>query len=224
MTGRLLHTRALVTQADQYMGPAICKLFEAEGATVIADRSDLTSEGACERAIAGAGEVDVLIANLAHAPRLTPVQDISDADWYGLFDTLLHPLMRLVRAVAPQMIARRRGKIVAITSAAPLRAISKASAYSAARAAQNAFVHAAGLELAHSNVQFNAVAQNYIRNDTYYPQSLLETDRFQQHLKRNVPAGRIGESWESAELALFLASGQSDFIAGQAIPLTGGWV
>jgi 2-keto-3-deoxy-L-fuconate dehydrogenase len=206
------------------MGPAICKLFEAEGSTVIAVASDLTRADACEQAVARAGEIDVLVANLAHPPQLSPVQDIADADWFVLFDTLVHPLMRLVRAVAPQMIARRRGKIVAITSAAPLRAIAKASAYSAARGAQNAFVHAAGLELAASNVQFNAVAQNYIHNDTYYPQSLIESDRFQQHLKRNVPAGRIGESWESAELALFLASSKSDYLCGQAIPLAGGWV
>jgi 2-keto-3-deoxy-L-fuconate dehydrogenase len=223
MTDRLAHTRVLVTQADQYMGPAICELFAAEGATVIADRSPLNADGACERVVASAGEIDVLIANLAHAPKPSVVQEIADSDWFSFFDALVHPLMRLVRAVTPAMIARRHGKIVAITSAAPLRGIPKASAYSAARGAQNAFVRAAGAELAASNVQFNAVAQNYIHNDTYYPRALIDSDRFQQHLKRNVPAGRIGEGWESAELALFLASDKSDFLCGQAIPLAGGW-
>ena len=64
--------------------------------------------------------------------------------------------MRIVRAITPQMIARRRGKIVAVTSAAPLRGIPKATGYCAARGAQNAFVRAAGLELARNNIQFNA--------------------------------------------------------------------
>jgi 2-keto-3-deoxy-L-fuconate dehydrogenase len=223
MTGRLAQNRILVTQADQYMGPAICELFQAEGATVIADRSDLTLEGACERAVAAVGELDVLVANLAHPSRLAAVQEISDADWFALFETLVHPLMRLVRAVSPQMIARRSGKIVAITSAAPLRGIARASAYSAARGAQNAFVRAAGVELAASNVQFNAVAQNYVQNETYYPRGLTDSDRFKQHLARNVPAGRVAEGWESAELALFLASSKSDFMCGQAIPFAGGW-
>jgi 2-keto-3-deoxy-L-fuconate dehydrogenase len=121
------------------------------------------------------------------------------------------------------MVARRRGKIVAITSAAPLRGVARASAYCAARGAQNAFVRAAGLELAASNVQLNSVAQNYVRNDTYFPQGLVESERFQQHVAHNVPARRIAEGWESAELALFLASDKSDFMAGQNVPFAGGW-
>jgi len=205
------------------MGPAICALFQAEGAIVIADRSDLTQEGACERVIREAGELDVLIANLAHAPAVASVDAIEDAAWFALFDSLVHPLMRLVRAVSPAMVARRRGKIVAITSAAPLRGIARASAYCAARGAQNAFVRAAGLELAASNVQLNSVAQNYVRNDTYFPQGLVESERFQQHVAHNVPARRIAEGWESAELALFLASDKSDFMAGQNVPFAGGW-
>ncbi len=220
---RLHNLKVLVTQADTYMGPAICELFAAEGATLIADTTDLTAEGACEDVVARAGEIDVLIANLAHPPQRAAVAQISDADWYALFDRLVHPLMRLVRLVSPQLIARSRGKIVAITSAAPLRGIPKASAYCAARGAQNAFVRAAGLELAAHNVQLNAVAQNYVHNDTYYPRALIETERFQQHLAHNVPAQRIAESWESAELALFLASNKSDYLCGQVIPCAGGW-
>jgi 2-keto-3-deoxy-L-fuconate dehydrogenase len=224
MTGRLEKHRVLVTQADAYMGPAICALFRDEGATVVADSSDLTQPGACERAIAQGGDLDVLVANLAHPPQLATVDQIADADWFMLFDRMVHPLMRLVRAATPPMIARRRGKIVAVTSAAPLRAIPRASAYSAARGAQNAFVRAAGAELAPHNVQLNAIAQNYIHNDTYYPQSVLETERFQQHLRQNVPARRVGAGWESAELALFLASNKSDFMCGQVVPFAGGWV
>ena len=213
----------LVTQASAYMGPAICTLFSAEGAQVVADDTDLTVAGACERAVERAGPLDVLVANLAHPPRPAKVTEIGDGEWAALFDTMVHPLMRLVRAAAAEMMARRRGKIVAITSAAPLRGIPEASAYCAARGAQNAFVRAAGLELAPHNVQLNAVAQNYVRNDTYYPQELIESERFKKHLARNVPARRVASGAESAELALFLASDKSDFLSGQAIPLTGGW-
>ena len=224
MTDRLHHQRALVTQAAEYMGPAIVELFRNEGAEVIADTTDLRAAGACERAIEQAGDISILIANLAHLPLPAPVGEVRDTDWHGLFDALVHPLMRLVRAAAPRMIASRRGKIIAITSAAPLRGIANTSAYCAARGAQNAFVRAVGLELAPHNVQFNAVAQNYVKNETYYPKDLIASERFQRHLERNVPARRVAEGWESAELVLFLASDKSDFLSGQVIPFAGGWV
>lgn len=224
MGERLAGKRVLVTQAGDYMGPAIAALFAQEGAQVLENRDDLKREGACEAAIAAAGELDVLIANLALPPLPAAVGEIADEDWHGLFDALVHPLMRLTRAAAPTMIARGGGKIVAVTSAAPLRGIPFTSAYCAARGAQNAFVRAAGLELARSNVQLNAIAQNYVKNDTYYPQDLLESDKFQQHLERNVPSKRVAEGVETAELALFLASDKSNFIVAQVVPFAGGWV
>jgi 2-keto-3-deoxy-L-fuconate dehydrogenase len=223
MADRLAGKRVLLTQAGEYMGPAIAALFRAEGATVIADDSDLCAAGACERVVSAAGAIDVLVANLAHSPRTAAVAEIADDDWHSLFDALVHPLMRLVRAAAPAMIARRRGKLVAITSAAPLRGIANNAAYCAARGAQNAFVRAAGLELAPHNVQLNAVAQNYVKNDAYYPPVLVESERFQRHLERNVPARRAAEGWESAELALYLASDKSDFMVAQVVPFAGGW-
>ena len=223
MSNRLEGKRVLVTQCSGFMGPALVELFEREGATVVADDRDLKIAGACEQAIADAGAVDALIANLAHPPVAARVEQIRDADWDALFDALVHPLLRLVRAAAPAMVERRRGKIVVMSSAAPLRGIARNGAYCAARGAQNAFVHAVGLELAPHNVQLNAVAQNYVKNDTYYPAALLETERFAQHLARNVPAQRVAEGWESAELALFLASDKSDFLCAQVIPLAGGW-
>ncbi|MDD9935898.1 MAG: SDR family oxidoreductase [Myxococcales bacterium] len=224
MGDRLAGKRALVTQAEEYMGPAIATLFKAEGAEVIENRDDPKAEGACVAMVEAAGELDILIANLALPPLPAPVGEIKDEDWHGLFDALVHPLMRLVRSAAPRMIARGGGKIVAVTSAAPLRGIPFTSSYCAARGAQNAFVRAVGLELARDKVQLNAIAQNYVKNDTYYPEGLLETDGFRSHLARNVPIKRVAESEESAELALFLASDQSNFIVAQVVPFAGGWV
>lgn len=223
MGDRLQDKRVLVTQCSEFMGPAVVELFGAEGARVVADDRDLRASGACEQAVADAGELDVLVANLAHPPEASPVEQIRDAEWHTLFDMMVHPLMRLVRAAAPAMIARRAGKIVVIGSAAPLRGIARNAAYCSARGAQLAFVSAAGLELAPHNVQLNAIAQNYVQNSTYFPPGLLASERFQRHLERNVPAQRTAQAWESAELALFLASNKSDFITGQVIPFAGGW-
>ena len=73
MSGRLSGKRVLVTQADDYMGPATIEVFREEGAEVIADNSDLTQPGRCEELIASSGEIDVLIANLA-SPNFTGIQ------------------------------------------------------------------------------------------------------------------------------------------------------
>lgn len=224
MNNRLENKTILITQCSDYMGPAINELFANEGARVITREGAVPNDGyAFDQYVNECEDIDVLVANLAHDPRSTPIADIDDNDWMSLFNTLVHPLMRLIRHFAPRMAARGHGKIVAITSAAPLRGIPGSSAYCTARGAQNALVRASGLEFAASNVQINAVAQNYVRNPRYYPDELVASERFQKHLQRNVPVGRVAEPAESAELALFLASDNSDFIVGQIIPFSGGW-
>lgn len=225
MPDRLKGRRALVTHSQTYMGPAIRELFEAEGAIVTASDADLTVAGACEAAVESAGEVDILVANLVERESLTWdfADKIADADWLGFFDDLVHPLMRLTRAVLPQMMVRKAGKIVAVTSAAPLRGIPKAAGYCAARGAQNAFVRAAGLEIARHNIQMNAIAQNYIENPTYYTEKMLADEELMKRMMKVIPARRLGKGYETAELALFLASENSNFIVGQIIPFAGGW-
>lgn len=223
MGKRLKGRRVLVTSADRYMGPAVVELFESEGAAVTADLGDLRDPEAADELIRGCGNPDVVVANLAEPPRLAPVSEIRDEDWQALFEALVHPLMRIARAALPGMIARRSGKIVAVTSAAPLRGVPKGAAYCAARGAQNAFVRAAGLESAQHNVQINAIAQNYVENNTYYTEAMLADETLLARMQSAIPSGRLAKSSESAELALFLASDKSDFLVGQVIPFAGGW-
>jgi len=223
--GRLQGKRIVITQADDYMGPATAELFTREGAEVIADRRDLTDAGACEALIAAAGRVDVLVANLA-SPNFAGIAatELDDAAWATAFDMMVHPLHHLTRAVLPQMRERRQGKIVVYGSAAALKGMKTLCAYSAARAAQVGYVQSVGVEAAPDNVQINLIAQNYVENPVYYPESLRKSERFQASLKRQVPLGRLATAEEDARFALFLASDESDFFVGQAIPFSGGWV
>ncbi len=214
---------ALVTCCDRYMGPAIKERFEELGINVIGGPSPMRSEDEVKALIANAGVIDILVANLAEPPMTGPVQNIENEDWNRLIDSLVHPLMYLIRAVTPQMLERERGKIIAITSAAPLRGIANNAAYCAARGAQNGFIKAVGLELARSNIQVNAIAQNYISNNTYYPDELLDNEKFLDHVKRNVPANKIGAASETAQLAAYLAREDCKHMVGQVIPLAGGW-
>ncbi len=222
---RLEGKRVVVTQANDYMGPATCAVFSAEGAVVIPDTRDLTAPGACEALIAEAGHVDILIANLA-SPNFsgTAVTDVDDNIWATTFDVMVHPLHRLTRTVLPQMIERQRGKVVVYGSAVALRGLRTLAAYSAARAAQVGYVQSVGVEVAPHNIQVNLIAQNYVENPVYYPPALTEKPSFQASLRRQVPLGRLATAREDALFALFLASDESDFIVGQALPFTGGWV
>ena len=214
---------ALVTCSDRYMGKAITEKFEELGINVVAGPSLMRSEQAVNEVVASAGDIDILVANLAEPPMTGPVQNIDNENWNLLFDSLVHPLMYLVRAITPQMLKRKSGKIIAVTSAASLRGIPNNAAYCAARGAQNGFIKAVGLELARSNIQVNAIAQNYINNNTYYPDDIIENEKFLEHVKRSVPTNEIGAASETAQLAAYLSREDCRHMVGQIIPLAGGW-
>jgi NAD(P)-dependent dehydrogenase (short-subunit alcohol dehydrogenase family) len=223
--GQLTGKRVVVTSADDFMGPAIVKVFREEGAEVIADVSDLRDPAAPQRVIDAAGRIDVLVANLCEKKWFESfAHEMPDDSWLGYFDDMVHPLMRLTRAVLPQMIKRKAGKIVAMNSAAPIRGIPKLTAYCTARGAQNAFIRGAGLEVARHNVQVNAIAQNYVENPAYYPPEMIANADLMKRMLGVLPAKRLGRGEESAWLAAFLASDRADFIVAQVIPFAGGWV
>ena len=225
MHKRLDGKRVLITQANDYMGPAISELLSEHGAEVIADTRDLTQAGAVESLIESVGDIDVLVANLAASAHLgLSVTETDDATWAKAFDVMVHPLHRLFRSVLPQMYQRGDGKIVVIGSATGLKALEGVVAYGAARHAQVGYVRAAGIEAARHNVQINLIAQNFVENPAYFPPEFTETDAFKQLLATHVPLGRLATAQEDALFALFLASDESDFFVGQAIPFSGGWV
>ena len=224
MSERLSGKRVLITSAETYMGPPIAELFRNEGADVVPDASALLGPDEPAELLFQAGDIDVLVANLDLAAYGARVADIDDDAWLAGFEAMVHPLMRLVRAAAPAMAARGGGSIVAVTSSSPLRRMRPhAISYVTARAAQNAFVRSAGHELASEGVRLNAIAQNFVANDTYYPPELMQNDKFVKRLHTEVPARRLGDPSETAELALFLASNASSFIYGQIISQDGGW-
>ena len=88
------------------------------------------------------------------------------------------PLHRLCRAVLPQMIERRAGKILVIGSASALRGMKRTSTYSAARGAQLAYVQALGVEVATHGVQVNAIAQHFVDHPTDFPAEEQASPRF----------------------------------------------
>lgn len=216
--------RVLITQSTEFMGPALCDVFAEQGADVVASAEALTERGAAEQVVRDAGRIDVLVVNLALRAPSTPAVEVTETEWRQVFDALVDPLPRLVRAAAPQMMARRSGKVLVIGSASALRGMKRTSTYSAARGAQLAYVQAVGVELAPFNVQVNAIAQNFVDNPTYFPPEVQSNPRFQERLAREVPLGRLVSAQEDALFAAYLCSSAADCFVGQVFPLCGGWV
>jgi NAD(P)-dependent dehydrogenase (short-subunit alcohol dehydrogenase family) len=221
---RLDGKRVLLTQADDFMGPALVEVFTRLGAEVMADTRPLADDPALPAAlVAEAGRVDVLLLHLALPAPGTPAGEIGDAEWRKVFAHLVDPMPRLVAAVLPQMVARGQGRILLMGSAAALRGQKRTGSYSAARGAQLAFVQAVGLELAPQGVQLNAIAQNFVANPTYYGPEVQANPRFQDRLKREVPLGRLVSAEEDALFAAYLCSDAAACFVGQVFPVSGGW-
>lgn len=231
MPGRLDGKRVLVTSADRYLGPAVMELFAKEGADLVADTTDYTTgPDVCREVVERAGHVDVLIANFAGPLRimpftnmLGPVTESKDEDLQAYLDELVWPMTRFVRAVLPQMYERRAGKIVAIASATPMRAIEGLAVYSACRGYQNTFLMVAGAEAAHYNVQINGIGPAFIENPSYFTDDMLADAEVRASIEAEIPADRLCQGWEAAEMILPLATDASNFMAGQIIPASGGW-
>jgi NAD(P)-dependent dehydrogenase (short-subunit alcohol dehydrogenase family) len=248
LTGKI----ALITNVSAFMGPAITEEFCREGASValhdrdeaaikpyalIAERldrdvlsitGDLSRSGEAERAVeavvARFGRLDVLVNNNAHPPSGSPVEDITDAGWREMMARLLDEPFFCLRAALRVMRPAGRGKIINMSSAAAFPGLPNYAAYTAARAGVNGLTKAVGREVAGAGIQVNAIAQNYVENPTYFPPALTGDPVRLARMVKNIPAGRLARSEESARLAVYLASEDADFFIGQVIPFAGGWV
>jgi 2-keto-3-deoxy-L-fuconate dehydrogenase len=222
---RLDGKRVLLTQANEFMGPALTETFRGLGAEVFADISPLhLDKDRARQLVEEAGRVDILLLHLALPSPNTPAIEIDDAEWQTVFQYLVDPMPRLVAAVLPQMIERRQGRILLMGSAAALRGQKRTGTYSAARGAQLAYVQSVGLELASHGIQFNAIAQNFVANPTYYGPEVQANPKFQERLKREVPLGRLVSAEEDASYAAYLCSDAASCFVGQVFPISGGWV
>jgi 2-keto-3-deoxy-L-fuconate dehydrogenase len=174
--------------------------------------------------VARFGRLDVLVNNNAHPPSGSPVEQVTDAAWRVMMTRLLDEPFFCLRAALRVMRPAGRGKIINMSSAAAFPGLPNYAAYTAARAGVNGLTKAVGREVAGAGIQVNAIAQNYVENPTYFPPALTGDPGKLARMVKNIPAGRLARSEESARLAVYLASEDADFFVGQVIPFAGGWV
>ena len=235
----------LITNIEHFVGGPVAAALAAQGATVVChDKSFADAAAADEFAAANpaltairaqtpaeivaaatkaCARVDVIVCNDAGAAVRAPIETASPDDMRSALEEMVVFPFEMARAVVPQMKARKRGKILFITSATPLRGLPNYSMYVAARGATNALTVSLAQELGRDNIQVNAIAPNYVESPTYFPPELVNDPETLAKMTRNIPLKRLGKPEEVAALVGFYASDKSDFITGHVMPFAGGW-
>mgnify|MGYP006266521139 CR=1 FL=1 len=167
------------------------------------------------------GGIDILIQ--AHGNVFPgPAKDMSLETWHEQLQVNLTATFRLAQAVAPQMIERKKGKIINIASMLTFQGGLNASGYAAAKGGVGQLTKALSNEWAPHGVNVNAIAPGYIKTKL---NKHIWTDpvRHDQVLAR-LTSGRWGEPNDLVGPALFLASPASDYLHGVILPVDGGWL
>lgn len=178
---------------------------------------DVSDPAQVETMVEQAGQIHILINNAAisYVGLLT---DMTLEQWHRVIDTNLNALFYLSRLVIPQMVHRREGKIINVSSVWGNIGASMEVAYSAAKGGVNSFTKALAKELAPSGIQVNAVAFGVIDTEmnACFSREEMET------LREEIPVDRIGSTKEAAEMIRQIIQSPS-YLTGQVITMDGGW-
>lgn len=161
--------------------------------------------------------LDILVNN-AGISYIGLLTDMTYNEWKTVIDTNLNACFLTCRCAVPEMIRRRRGKIINISSVWGAVGASTEVAYSASKGGINAFTRALAKELGPSNIQVNAIACGVIETDMNKCFDKAEIEM----LRQEIPADRLGQPQEVAKLVGLLCNG-NEYLTGQIITLDGGW-
>lgn len=165
------------------------------------------------------GGIDVLINN-AGVSCTGLFQDLSLDEWNRLMAVNLTGPYNLCKAVLPQMIAKKEGKIINISSVWGITGASMEVAYSASKAGVIGLTKALAKEVGPSNIKVNCIAPGIIMTDMISDYSMDELNA----ITDEIALGKIGSTEDIAKTALFLASDDANYMTGQIISPNGGWV
>jgi 3-oxoacyl-[acyl-carrier protein] reductase len=230
---------AVVTGASRGIGAATAELLEAEGARLVrvsrGDGIDVTAPDAAERIAERApGPVDILVNN-AGTSFVRGLDELTDADWNGLWELHVMASMRLMRAFAPGMAERGWGRIVNVPSSAGKRPSLTNPAYSVTKAAQLSLSRVFADAYAARGVLVNAVApgpvssplwvaEGGIGDQTAAAKGFDSREQAMEAHSAKVPLGRFAEPRELAAVIAFLCSESASTVTGAAWSADGGTV
>ena len=247
---RLKDKVALISGAARGIGAATATLFAREGCSVVLGdiRNELCNEttekiqsdggnatclnldvtspddwqDAINATLAAHGRIDILVNN-AGVLNKGDLLRIEDNAIDQMMDVNVKGIIYCCRVASNYMKEQRYGKIINMSSIAAMGTALSAGAYSVSKAAVNALTKKVALELGHYGINVNAIAPGLIKTDMTtvgFSQEQLE-ERNKMFSDRSM-LRRVGDPEEVANLAVFLASDESNFITGQIIAIDGG--
>ena len=166
------------------------------------------------------GKIDILVCNAASNPYFGPMSGMADEQFRKILDNNIVANHWLIQFVAPQMLARKDGSIIIVSSIGGLRASASLGAYCISKAADLQLARNLASEFGPSNVRVNCIAPGLIRTD--FARALWEDPETLKRATQTAPLRRIGEPDEIAGCAVFLASQAGSFVTGQVIVADGG--
>jgi NAD(P)-dependent dehydrogenase (short-subunit alcohol dehydrogenase family) len=166
------------------------------------------------------GKVDVLVCNAASNPYYGPLAGIEDDQFRKILENNVIANHWLIGFAAPQMIARKDGAIIIVSSIGGLRGSPILGAYCVSKAADMQLARNLAVEYGPHNVRVNCIAPGLIKTD--FAKALWEEPETLRRRTESTPLRRIGEPDEIAGAAVFLASQAGAFMTGQSMVIDGG--
>lgn len=206
------------------------RLIEGEGGTCVAAAGDVTDAGEVARLVADCaarfGRIDVLVNNVGRSEPGGPVE-LDEATFDEQIAVNLKSAYLTCKAVLPIMERQGGGAVVNVASVAGLRYIGKPQvAYSAGKAALIQLTKTTAVIYAPKGVRLNCVVPGLM--DTPLVRRLADKyaggdyEGFSAHRNRQVPMGRMGDAWDVAHAALFLASDEAKYVTATELVVDGG--
>jgi NAD(P)-dependent dehydrogenase (short-subunit alcohol dehydrogenase family) len=200
-------------------------LNERHGArTAIATAANISSKEALQALVdqtnQAFGRIDVVVCNAAANPYYGPLAGISDEQFRKILDNNIISNHWLINMCVPQMIERKEGSIIIVSSIGGLRGSPIIGAYNISKAADFQLARNLAQEHGPHGVRVNCIAPGLVRTD--FARALWENPETLERATRMSPLRRIGEPDEIAGAAVYLASKASSFTTGHTIICDGG--
>ena len=214
------------SEASLEKGLAAYKAAGIDAHGYVADVSDEDAVNTMVAKIkAEVGPVDILVNNAGLMKRV-PMIEMSHADFMRVIDVHVGGAFNCSKAVLPDMMEKREGKIINICSMMSELGRETVSAYAAAKGALKMLTKNIASEYGEYNIQCNGMGPGYIATAQTAPLREVQPDGsrhpFDQFITAKTPAGRWGEPDDMVGPCVFLASHASDFVNGQILYADGG--
>jgi NAD(P)-dependent dehydrogenase (short-subunit alcohol dehydrogenase family) len=166
------------------------------------------------------GRIDILVCNAASNPYYGPMSGLPDDAFHKILDNNIVSNHWLIQMVAPEMIARRDGAIIIISSIGGLRGTGVLGAYAISKAADMQLARNLAHELSPHNIRVNCIAPGLVKTD--FARALWDTPEAEERSSARTPLRRLGDPDDIAGAAVFLASRAGSWTTGQTFVIDGG--